>query len=180
MSLRILTKYCIVNLNQLEIKIIMEAFKDFNPRRYDVKEETRILKRMPSKKESKKRLKRLRDQYKNPTREQYNFLLEEFQKYYEYTKTGRFFNAQINPYHFNRDSYGEDATVRLWDKDPRILVDVVKNYRKVESIEVKPKNLIENKSMMHIYKHHVDKLIKDLEDIEFAMNVHRIHEMGAD
>jgi len=178
--MRVLTKYCIINFNQLEIKILIEAFKDFNPRRYDVKQEsTRIIGRFPSKKESRRRLKKLRDEYKYPSRQQYEQLLGEFVTYNAYTKTGRFFHAR-HDWGSSIDSYGKDVSVRLWDKDPQILLDVVKNYNKVETIEKKPDNLIENKSMMTIYQHHVTKLIKDLEDIVFAMGVSRIQEMDHD
>jgi hypothetical protein len=101
---------------------------------------------------------------------------EDLQIYINYLGSRRFHEHKEMHDHKNNKGRGYNGkAVKLREKDPDLILKVLKYYKENKKLEVKPDNLIDG--IGQIYKQDVDKLYEEMIKVKDAMKLWRIRDI---
>lgn len=85
-------------------------------------------------------------------------------------------HKEMEDHEHNKGRGYNGKPVKLWKKDPQLILIVLDHFMKNAKLEVKPDGLIDG--VGQIYKQDVDKLYEEMKTVRDALDSWRIRKMG--
>lgn len=147
--------------NDIEIKILEEAFKMCPPSIFPASSKDKSLRQHEDK----------------VYRDDFMEFKDDLLLYTQHLDSMRFCeHEEMHDHEHNKGRGYNGKPVKLWKKDPQLILELLDYYTKNRKLEVKPDNLIDG--IGQIYKQDVDKLYEEMKTVRDALNSWRIKKMG--